>query len=302
MHTATSPGTLTVVDAEDYRARSAAHSQRITELTRELFELRAAGIKHPIFDFMFSYYSFTAGALKRWHPGPHAVLLPDHTGQAPDHADYPHYRYDSDCGGYRVDTDSFRAKRQTAINVTVNLLAGTLPRRAQLSCFGLHEWAMAYRSDRHGIRHAQLPLRLGASGTDEVVESHKITCTHFDAYRFYAPEAKPLNQFRPTRKRAPELEQPGCLHANMDLYRHSYKMVPLVDSDLMAETFELAWQIRVMDMRASPYDLSDWGLDPIRIETRDGKAEYTRLQKEFSERAQVLRARLLEVLTPWSTL
>lgn len=88
----------------------------------------------------------------------------------------------------------------------------------------------------------------------------------------------------------------------MDLYRHSYKMVPLVDSDLMADTFELAWQIRVMDMRASPYDLSAWGLDPIRIETRDGKAEYTRLQHDFSQRAQVLRRRLLEALTPWSTL
>ncbi|WP_341849196.1 hypothetical protein [Auritidibacter ignavus] len=188
MDTATSPRTLSVVEAEDRRTRSAAHTQRISELTDELFELRAAGIKHPVFDFMFSYYSFTAGALKRWHPGPGTVLLPDDSGRAPEQADYPHYRYDPAYGGYRVDTDSFRAKRQTAINFTVNLLAATLPRRAQLSCFGLHEWAMAYRSDRHGIRHSQLPLRLGASGTDEVVETHKISCTHFDAYRFYAPK------------------------------------------------------------------------------------------------------------------
>ena len=48
-----------------------------------------------------------------------------------------------------------------------------------------------------------------------------------------------------------------------------------------------------MDMRASPYDLTALGLEPIPIETSEGKAEYVRLQRIHAERGQVLRERLL---------
>ena len=135
---------------------------------------------------------------------------------------------------------------------------------------------MAYRSAENGIRHEYLPLRLGAAGTDRVVEEHRIRCTHFDAFRFYAPQAAPLNELQPTRETQRELEQPGCLHANMDLYKWAYKLTPAVPSELLMDCFELAWEIRTMDMRASPYDLSGWGHAPIRIETAEGKAEYVR--------------------------
>jgi hypothetical protein len=47
-------------------------------------------------------------------------------------------------------------------------------------------------------------------------------------------------------------------------------------------------------MRASPYDLGALGLEPVRVETADGRAEYTRLQREFAQRASVLRQRLLD--------
>ena len=44
-------------------------------------------------------------------------------------------------------------------------------------------------------------------------------------------------------------------------------------------------------MRASPYDLVDLGLEPVRVETAAGKAEYAEAQRLFAERA-ALRSRL----------
>ena len=100
---------------------------------------------------------------------------------------------------------------------------------------------------------------------------------------------------QPTRERQYELEQPGCLHANMDLYKWAYKLSPLVDSDTVADCFALAREIRALDMRASPYDLAPLGYAPVRIETAEGRAQYRREQAEFSERARPLRARLIEL-------
>ena len=123
------------------------------------------------------------------------------------------------------------------------------------------------------IRH-DWPLRLGGAGTDEVVEGHRIACSHFDAFRFFTDSARPLNTLQPGRDDRAEFEQPGCLHAGMDLYKHAFRLTPLVPSELVADCFELAWDIRELDMRASPYDFSDLGLEPVRIETPEGKQEY----------------------------
>lgn len=81
-----------------------------------------------------------------------------------------------------------------------------------------------------------------------------------------------------------------------DLYKWADKLLPAISSDLVADCFALAWDIRGVDMQASPYDLADWGYEPIRIEAPEGRAAYVRRQREFSERAQELRARLLEAL------
>jgi hypothetical protein len=80
----------------------------------------------------------------------------------------------------------------------------------------------------------------------------------------------------------------------MDLYKHAYRLCPLVPSELVADCFELARDIRVLDMRASPYDLSDLGCPPVAIETAEGKQEYVVGQRRFAERAAPLRLRLLE--------
>jgi hypothetical protein len=141
-----------------------------------------------------------------------------------------------------------------------------------------------------------VPLRLGAAATDAVVESHRVVCSHFDAYRFFTPSARPLNRLRPGRDDRAAYEQPGCLHATMDLYKHAFRLWPLVGSDLVADCFELAWDVRTTDMRASPYDLTTLGLSPIRVETPEGKREYADAQRRFADRAAPLRAELIAQL------
>jgi hypothetical protein len=172
------------------------------------------------------------------------------------------------------------------------LLAATASRPAFSGCFGLHEWAMVYRDTE--TRHA-IPLRLGQKGTDAVVEAHQIRCTHFDAFRFFTPPAVGRNRLQPTRESQPDLEQPGCLHAGMDLYKWAYKLSPATPGELVADCFELAVEIRELDMRASPYDLREHGYEPVAIETAEGKASYVAAQRGFAERGTVLRQRLLDV-------
>jgi hypothetical protein len=94
-----------------------------------------------------------------------------------------------------------------------------------------------------------------------------------------------------------EHEQPGCLHATMDLYKWAYKLAPATPADLVAECFELAADVRELDMRASPYDLAALGYPPVPIETAAGRAAYARAQAGFSLRAGPLRERLVDVCT-----
>ena len=89
----------------------------------------------------------------------------------------------------------------------------------------------------------------------------------------------------------------------MDLYKNAFRLVDLVGSDLVADAFELAWDVRIVDMRAAPYDLSGVTIDPtgepwspIRIETAEGKREYAEHQRAFADRAAPIRARLIASL------
>ncbi len=51
-------------------------------------------------------------------------------------------------------------------------------------------------------------------------------------------------------------------------------------------------------MRASPYDLSDYGYTPIPVENAAGRADYVRCQKAIATRAEPLRAALLARCDP----
>ena len=80
-----------------------------------------------------------------------------------------------------------------------------------------------------------------------------------------------------------------------DLLKWSTKLGPAVPGDLVLDCFELARDVRVVDMQASPYDVSSYGLAAIAIETTEGKAEYVRHQRAFAARGAALRERLLAV-------
>jgi hypothetical protein len=152
---------------------------------------------------------------------------------------------------------------------------------------------MVYRTET--IRHAQWPLRVTPGEIIDLVESLGPRCTHYDALRFFTPAGRPLNRYQPTRATAAAFEQPACLHANMDLYKWAFKLAPFAASELVADCFELAREIRGVDMPASPYDFTALGYPPVRVETRAGRAEYEALQRGFATCAAPLRKRLVKV-------
>lgn len=279
-----------VLDRAAWTGQAERHAARADDLTAGHRARRARGERHAIEDFLFEYYPAKPAQLRRWHPGA-GVALAD-AADAP-HAGWRWYRAD-DRGTVALDDAAFLADRGDTVRYVRALLSATAARPAATGCFGLHEWAMVYREGDGRHRHP-LPLRLGGAGTDEVVERHRIRCTHIDAFRFFTPDAAPRNTVQPTRETQVAMEQPGCLHATMDLYKWALKLGPAVPGELLLDAFALARTVRTVDMQASPYDVSSYGLAPIAIETAAGKAEYVRRQRGFAAAAQGLRARLVAV-------
>ena len=275
-----------VLTPAEWLPRRDRHRNRVTALLGDYLRQRSEGRSNPVIDFLFTYYNVTAGQLRRWHPGFGVTL----TGPESHH--YAKLRgYGQTDSGVAVLPDHLTQRRGT-VEYVGRLMAATASRPANLGCFGMHEWAMVYKADPEQLRHGA-PLRLGRDGTDEVVESMPLRCSHFDAFRFFSPEAVPRNAGSPSRATQQDWEQPGCLHANMDLYKWSYKLSPLIDSETLLDCLELAAAAREIDMRASPYDLSDYGYTPITVEDAAGRAEYVRCQKAVAARAEPLRAALL---------
>ncbi|OQO93804.1 3-methyladenine DNA glycosylase [Saccharomonospora piscinae] len=279
--------TPVVLPEARWLAREKAHAERMREWTAPHTRRRSLGERHPVLDFLFTYYSFPPSRLERWQPGPGVALA---GAGAERFLDRPGYRRTP--AGVVLDPAVPERIARSARHA-VSLLEAIGARRARLDCFGLHEWAMVYRTSADEVRHAQVPLRLGHAGTDAVVESHDVRCSHVDAFRFFTESARRLNRFHPTRDTQRELDQPGCLHVGMDLYKHAYKLDPFVPSELLGDCFALAADIRELDMRASPYDLSGYGYTAVPIETPEGKASYARAQARFARRAVPLRERLL---------
>jgi hypothetical protein len=281
-----------VLEEATWRARVEAHAARLAPYVAPHLARREARIKHPVHDFLFTYYSQRPAQLQRWHPGFGVAL----GGDASTHAGLKGYG-----GSPPTVTREYVASQRPLLTSLPTLLTATASRPPSLGCFGLHEWAMVHRLGEDETRHRDRPLRLGTSGTDEVVESHRITCSHFDAFRFFTPSARGLNLLQPASDDRPAYEQPGCLHGGMDLYKHAFRLTPMISSDLVADAFELAWEIRILDMRAAPYDMTGTVLDPtgevwspVRIETPEGKREYAEAQRDFAERGAPIRQRLID--------
>lgn len=52
------------------------------------------------------------------------------------------------------------------------------------------------------------------------------------------------------------------MHPKSDLYKHAFRLTPLIPSELVADAFALAWDIRILDMSTAPYDFSGVALNP----------------------------------------
>ena len=275
------------LEFDAWQALERAHHERIDTWMGPHLSRRSQHIKDPVADFLFEYYPFPPSHVRRWSPGPGVALL----GAEADRFLRWH-GFSSTVEGVILDPGQFPRKLVQSTQWIHDFLVATRERAPQPGCSGLHEWAMLYSSEP--VRHGSTPLRLSRSEIDRVVETSTLTCTHFDAFRFFNERALPMNAHALTRASMPRYEQSACLHANMDLYRWAMKRSPWIPSDLAADAFFLAVEIREVDMRASPYDLSEHGLNPIRVETREGRREFAKLQSGFQNRAAIIRQRLID--------
>lgn len=280
-----------VLTTAEWQACAQAHRERVQPYTTAHRERRARGEAHPVHDFLFTYYSYSTGRLETWHPAPDVALEDSPAARAR----FREPVYVATDGVLTRPAHRLSATKRERLHDTLTLLRRTQERAAQFGCFGMHEWAMVYGG--HDIRHAGVAsLRLPQREIDAFVESRPVVCSHFDAFRFFAPAARPLNRLPLAYETRYDAEQPGCIHANMDLYRWAYTAMPWVGSDLLVECFELALALRDLDMQAGPYDLRAFGVSPVCIETAAGRDEYQRRQRELSAHASVLRERLIAVL------
>lgn len=278
-----------ILETPVWRARQQAHHDAVDQRTGAHLTRRRRQQAHPVYDFLFDYYPTRPAHLRRWHPGA-GVWLKDPAATAVHHGWRDYTRRGGTVG---LDVDGFLARRGAAVDQIEHLLVSTANNAAHFDCFGLHEWAMCYREKQP--RH-DLPLRLGQAGTDAVVEAHQLKCTHYDAYRFFTAAATPLNLTVLQRQDQADNDQPGCVHAAMDLYKWAGKLAPLIPSEVWLQAFDLAVDARVLDMEASPYDCRGLGFEVVAIETAEGKAEYVRRQRALSQRADRLRARLVALI------
>lgn len=213
------------------------HREEMTSLLQgELYRDRS----HPVYNFLFTYYHFSPKVLFQYSPGVgNSFRVTDEmrcAGLVPER------------GLRLIEEDVYAVcpaevtvvpPQLAALQNTLRILRNVQNRRPVLSCFGLHEWAMLYRLPDTSIRKQSLPLRVSQNELESVVESHHLRCTHFDAFRFFTGEAKIRNAIQApqgdtngkktkdncssgkhmTRASQADLEQPGCIHTHMDLFK-----------------------------------------------------------------------------------
>jgi len=272
---------------QDWQERARNHRERVDHVLRPHRERKSRHETHPVYDFLFSYYSFRISGLERWTPGFGVLLKGEGAAEFLDLQGFV-----SGQDGVWMNPALFPEKRKESVRHIRDFLRATANRPPNFGCAGLHEWAMVYKAD--AVRHGKVPLRMPPEELAAFVDSQTIVCSHFDAFRFFTEQARPLNRLQPTREKQMVLDQPGCLHVNMDLYKWAYKFSPWISSELIWDCFLLSARAREIDMRASPYDLRALGFEPIRIETADGRKEYETAQRGIAEDSVPVRNRLID--------
>ena len=277
------------VKEQEWRGRQVTHAARVEPWVRPRLERKFVGEKHPVDDFLFDYYPYSIGKLQSWHPG-FGVALEGDADEFLLNKDYQRT-----LEGVTLNPAGL-TKRKPRIELAIAILNNTAAKQPLFNCLGMHEWAMVYNIKPDEVRHESYALRLSPSKIAALVDEVGLRCTHFDAFRFFTHDAIPLNVITPTREMQPGLEQPGCVHATMDLYKYAMWAYPYLPSEFVADCFALAREARTLDMQASPYDLRELGYEPILMETNEGRAEYIKRQQALHQLGAELRLQLLDHL------
>ena len=242
------------------------------------------GVAHPVEDFLFTYYSYRPASLRRWHPGLGVELdrrasraFERRRGLRSLHAG----RRDARPGADVRRTGRIRSR-------WIRRPARAPPPRAppdarHASACTNGPWSTARPADE--VRHAAYPLRLGAAGNrrggGDAPHHAAATSTRFASS---PSRARPLNVLQPTR------ESPARPRATRLPARRRWTSTSGPTS--CARSRHRSWwptasrwpaRFRVVDMRAAPYDLQlSLGVEPIRIETPEGKGAYVTAQRSFA--------------------
>src|SRR5262245_12330875 len=118
-----------VLAEEVWRSRRAAHERGIDAFLAEHLERRAAGRKHPVADFLFTYYTHRPAQLRRWHPGAGVALAgADPAELGPEYVAVP--------GGATLDVARILDRRGDSVRWISELLTATAGRAPHFGCFG----------------------------------------------------------------------------------------------------------------------------------------------------------------------
>jgi hypothetical protein len=287
---------------EDHPSNSGVFAKRRTRqnISRRWMSLDP---QNPVYNFLIQYYGIRGckgvRRLSRWSPGNSVFLENAKHDDLSELLPLRGAHIEENGIGYQASFDDSERSCSTFLWHRT-LLHNTLHADPVLYCHNLHEWAMQYQPNPDDAPppaasyQYHLPLRVDRATIKQVVESKGVKCSHLDAIRHFAPAAIPLNVHHPTQRHDQlRLEQPACVHVHMDLLKMALKLAPFLPGTLLVRCLDVALQARKLDVAASPYDATSYGIVPVLIETESGRAEYRQRQVWLMEQAQVVRRELL---------
>ena len=222
---------------EEWTQRVKAHAELVAPMADAFLQRRTLGRKHPVHDFLFTYYTLSPAKLKQWIPSFEEALCLE---TEKDLSLFSSYWFEVKNRFVQLNPKRLQNHAIASGRFVEKISLAILERAPRFGCYGLHEWAMVYRLPSDSLRHIEYSLRLSPEELARFVESQNLCCTHYDAYRFFTPQAASLNSPEAYFDNRVQQEQGGCLHANMDLYKWATSLWPWIGSDFIAKAFFLA--------------------------------------------------------------
>ena len=266
------PWSDTVLDADRaWNAPRTRHTpQRVGRVPAAAPE-RSRVEAHPVWDFLFTYYSLRPRQLRVWHPGFGVALAGEAARRYLDRSGYGRGP-----DGVAVTREYLLARADTVLFIA-GLLRATASRPARLNCFGLHEWAMVYRATDRAARPGPAAARRhrhrrrGGVNAVAVQPLRRVPVLHRTGRGPQRRAADPGTQVA--------TEQPGCLHAAMDCTSGPSSWGRWWNPSWSWTAW--SWPPTPVHSTCGPAPMTSasYGFEPIAVETPAGRAEYVRAQQ-----------------------